>query len=138
MGRTTYEATRERLRPKTFPNLHRMVWTRQPERWATDLIPGTLEFSSAEPAAVTKYLRELGKKRCALLGGGETNAAWWQAGLVDELQLTIEPVLFGTGTPLIASVLPTPPPRPLELIDATPLGDRGAILLRYRISAGQL
>ncbi len=137
MGRTTYETTRERLKPQSFPKLHRLVWTRRPGDWAADTLPGVLEFTAEEPVVLDHRLRELGKTRCALLGGGETNAAWLRAGLVDELHLTVEPVLFGHGTPLLGnSTLPIDVGR-LDLIDATPLGDRGSVLLRYRVQGAR-
>lgn len=51
-----------------------------------------------------------GFERILLFGGGQINRAFYSAGKVDELILTVCPVAFGTaqGVPLIAPDLPAP------------------------------
>ena len=61
---------------------------------------GVLEFSDATPRKVLAGLRARGMKRCALLGGGRIYGAFLAAGLVDEVWLTLEPRIFGTGVAL--------------------------------------
>lgn len=131
MGRTTYELSKSRMRPEIFPTLRRVVWTRDPAAKATETVPGVLEFTDETPPATVQRLRRDGRRRCALLGGGATNAAWLTAGLVDEVCVTVESRLFAYGTPLIS-----PSGRldvSLELIEATPLEPRGPLLVRYLV-----
>ena len=65
-------------------------------------MPGKLEFTNAAPAALAADLRRRGCARCAVLGGSHVHSLFLEAGLTDEVWLTIEPALFGGGTPLLA------------------------------------
>lgn len=130
MGAATYEVSKERMRPQAFPGLRRVIWTRQPESRAAEAVPGVLEFTSENPAETVKRLRADGRKRCAVLGGGLVNATWLEAGLVDELSITVESRIFGQGTPLAAGL---PLDVRLELLEARVLAAGGPVLLRYAI-----
>lgn len=141
MGRTTYELSKPRLRPDLLPGLRRIIWTRRPEAHAAETVPSVMEFTAEPPAEIARRLRADGRKRCALLGGGQVNASWLAAGLVDELCVTVEPRLFGKGVPLAGFAKETAeahPPLPridveLELLEARVLAAGGPVLLRYRV-----
>jgi riboflavin-specific deaminase-like protein len=85
-------------------------------------------------------LDERGIKRLMVEGGSMLVAALLEAGLVDELQLAIAPLLFGGET------APTPvggPGWPLaEAVHLSLLGttvdDDGAVILRYQVSRGSI
>jgi dihydrofolate reductase len=83
------------------PGRRRVVLTRQPEAFAEDAMAGILEFTAESPAALVQRLAAAGHRRCALLGGGEIHRLFLAAGLVDQLWITVEPRLFGSGTPLV-------------------------------------
>jgi dihydrofolate reductase len=140
MGSATYELSRDRLRPQLWPELRRIVWTKDPSRRASEARPGVLEFSDESPEKLTARLKADGRKRCAVLGGGQVNGAWLQAGLVDELCLTVESRLFGRGTPLASFPHPdlTSPSPPadirLSLLEARVLAAGGPVLLRYAVN----
>ena len=129
MGRATYEASRERLRPDRLPGLRRVVWTHTPAVYAAECVPGVLEFTAETPAETAARLRADGRLRCAMLGGAQVNTAWLRAGLVDELCLTVESALFGSGTPLIGPDLEVS----LRLLDTTVLAPGGPVVLRYAV-----
>lgn len=48
-----------------------------------------------EPQRILAHLAARGHQRIALLGGGELNASWFAADLVDRIELTVAPLLFG-------------------------------------------
>lgn len=48
-----------------------------------------------EPRRLLARLDEAGHHEVLLLGGGQLNAQWLEAGLVSRLELTVAPVLFG-------------------------------------------
>lgn len=100
MGVSTYESARARIRSHLTPDRLRFVLTSHPERRLEDVVPGALEFTQGGPAEIVDRLRRLGKRRLAVLGGGVVNRLFLQAGLVDELWLTVEPLVFGSGVPL--------------------------------------
>jgi dihydrofolate reductase len=57
-------------------------------------------FTDAGPAAVIDMLAERGHKEAVIIGGAEMATAFMQAGLVNEIILVVEPVVFGSGLPL--------------------------------------
>lgn len=82
--------------------------------------------------------RELGVKRLLLEGGGGVNGAFLRAGLIDELNLIVCPVVDGAkGAPSVfdsteAEAGQRAPVTAMTLENSQPL-DGGAVLLRYRI-----
>ncbi len=97
-GSGTYVPDRDSMRRAARPGVRRVVLTSDPERFVDDTVPGQLEFTAEAPAALAKRLTEEGHKRCAILGGGKVYGSFLKAGVVDEIELTIEPVVFGSGT----------------------------------------
>lgn len=127
MGRQAYESARPQF--QTGPasrQFLRLVLTRQPARFAAETVPDALEFSAETPAQIAAALAARGRRRCALLGGAQIHSLFLDAGLVDECWLTLEPRLFGAGTPLIAHAAD----QALTLLSAENLGG-GALLLKY-------
>jgi dihydrofolate reductase len=107
MGAETYRTAREQIRARlTSPRL-RTVLTRSPQTFLADTVPDRLEFSSASPAQLLADLGARSLHHCALLGGAQIHSLFLNAQLVNELWLTIEPVLFGQGTPLLANATDT-------------------------------
>jgi dihydrofolate reductase len=100
MGRATYETAREEIRASTRRGYLRVVATRSPAQHATDERPDEIEFTAQAPAGIVADLVRRGRRRCALLGGGQIYREFLDAGVVDALWLTLEPVVLGGGTPL--------------------------------------
>ena len=136
LGRATYDLVKRQLRPEALPGLRRVVWTRQPARFGTEGVPGVVEFTDAAPGVVAAKLRADGRRRCAVLGGGQLNAAWLAAGLVDEVELTLEPRLFGHGTPLAGGAGAAALDVRLRLLEHRELEAGGPLWLRYAVERG--
>ena len=131
MGAVTYRGPREWIRRHVAaPHRPCVVLTRAPERHQADAEAGVIEFTAAPPKKILADLEARGCRRCALLGGGQAHSVFFSAGLVDELWLTIEPLLFGAGTPLLAA----PADVRLELLTEEKLNAAGTLLLRYRVT----
>ena len=64
-----------------------------------------------------------------VMGGGELGSALIEAGLVDEIGLSVHPVLLGGGTPAFTALRRRVE---IELIEARPIA-RECVLLRYRL-----
>ncbi len=105
MGRKTYETLRDRILASTSAQYLRKIQTKTPALFSEDRREGTIEFTADPPATICRKLAARGRTRCALLGGGETYGAFLKADLVDELWLTIEPVIFGAGVSLASEAL---------------------------------
>jgi dihydrofolate reductase len=96
MGRTTYETI-----GRPLPGRTTIVYSRSaPEQLQQDETHQNLFFTSLPPAALLKALEEKGHSKLAVCGGSSIYRLFIEAGVVDELQLTIEPILFGQGISL--------------------------------------
>ncbi|MEK7583457.1 MAG: dihydrofolate reductase family protein [Patescibacteria group bacterium] len=126
MGGKTYESVKHQI--KLELGKLRIVMTRHPKKYRA--VPGMLEFTSESPLALTKRLAKY-YKTMLLVGGSEINALFLKAKLVDELHLTLEPLLFGTGKPIVS---PLPLDTTLKLISLKKINARGTLSLVYTIS----
>lgn len=61
----------------------------------TDVHGAQIPYQIGNLAGLFRYLEEKSFRKAALLGGGKLNEAFWQHDMVDELYLTISPVLVG-------------------------------------------
>jgi dihydrofolate reductase len=128
MGSATWRAARDQILAAPYSGRRRIVMTRDPAVFATDLQPGRLEFTGETAAALAARLRMEGVEQCALLGGGVVNGLFLSAGLVDELWVTVEPLIFGQGRPIAEGRIDVA----MTLAEVTRLG-RDTLLLKYSV-----
>jgi dihydrofolate reductase len=129
MARKTYETVRDHIQGNQGPGPLRIVMTRRPQDYPKDHQPGKLEFTSDAASAIVDRLRAGGCSACALLGGSSAHDAFLAAGEVDEIWVTLEPRLFGQGTPIVAARQD----RTLTLLTSERLPDSDSLLLKYRV-----
>jgi dihydrofolate reductase len=125
LGRKTFEAAKRMGGGPATPGIRSYVFSRtlRPE----DCPGATL---SRDAVAVVTELRQQAGKDIALFGGGELFRSLLAAGLVDEIGVSVIPVLLGGGIPL----LPSPADRArLELTSHRLYAKSGIVLLEYRI-----
>lgn len=127
MGRATYELSREKIRDALGKKRLRKIITRNPERWASEAVAGSLEFTNASPKNLVDELKARDCASCALLGGTQTYSAFLQADCVDEIWITLEPTIFGSGKKLAEGQLDTA----FTLLSAEQLSPN-TILLKYQ------
>lgn len=84
-------------------------------------VPGAdVRFVAGEVAPVhAEMLRSAGGKNVWIVGGGELAGRFYDAGLLDELNVTYAPVALGAGAPLFPRQLAYPR---LELLDSHAYG----------------
>jgi dihydrofolate reductase len=92
-------------------------------------VPGVVEYTAAPPAAGVADLAERGYASAALVGGAQINALFLAADLVDELWLTVEPVIFGAGIGVFSGLVFD---RRARLISLTPL-NANTFVARYSL-----
>ncbi|GAB5562144.1 MAG: dihydrofolate reductase family protein [Synoicihabitans sp.] len=129
MASTTYQTVRDHLRSKSEDGCFRIVMTRRPQNFAADQETGALEFTSASPAAILRTLTDSDRTACALLGGATAHDAFLRSGLVNEIWVTIEPRIFGRGTPLVRETQD----QKLAIISSERLPNSDSLLVRYRV-----
>lgn len=76
------------------------------------------------------FERDAGGKNIWVVGGGNLAAQFASAGLLDEIILSVIPVVLGDGKRLLPLARPTPP---LELAASRTMG-RGIVELRYLLN----
>lgn len=126
MGSGTYEAVKENIRPRA--GQLRIVLTSNPAKYQKVAIPTQLEFHSVSPEELIRQMEKKGFDTMLLVGGGEVNKAFFQAHLIDELYLTVEPEIFGSGKHMIKDGDFT---QKLRLISFQKLNEQGTLLLHY-------
>jgi len=98
-----------------------------------DAFVENLVYGDEDPVAfVIRVLKERGKEQVLLFGGGTINRMFYEAGVVDELHLTLCPLLVGSseGVPLIEPGLSTVSKLTLKSVE--PHGD--LLFVRYLVS----
>lgn len=121
-GKTTYD---ERKSIGFMPVASRGVLTHHPD---ADPPPNT--FFAGSPQAILTTMEQRGAELVILAGGGKTNTAFAQAGLIDEMYLDVEPVILGDGIPLFPSLQSE---LRLRLIDSRRLNTQGTTLFHYEV-----
>jgi dihydrofolate reductase len=87
-----------------------------------------VETTNESPADLVARLQKEGATGLAICGGAAIYNLFMQAGVADELYLTIEPILFGTGITLFREDMATG----LALLDVQRLNDN-TVLLHYSV-----
>ncbi len=82
---------------KPLPGRKNIVMTRDPRRISTW---DNLVYTNRTPQALLAELASEGYREVVLAGGTRINSLFMRAGLIDELIVTITPMIFGTGIAL--------------------------------------
>jgi len=112
---------------RALPGRRTIVYTNHPETITVDGV----ETTSEAPQALVARLKNEGAHGLAICGGAAIYTQFMAAGVVDELYLTIAPLLFGTGVPLLTQEIE----QSLFLLDVQQL-DNNTVLLHYGIRQG--
>lgn len=87
-----------------------------------------VKWVSGAPEKVLQELSDLGYKKVILGGGSFLNSLFLKKGLINEIMLTIEPKIFGTGLSLFNQDLETN----LRLVNLEKINEN-SILLHYQV-----
>jgi dihydrofolate reductase len=126
MGAATYEFLLATGHPWPYAGLPTWIFT---HRARPGVEGADLRFTDDDVGAVHEAMvRAAAGKHVWLVGGGNLVAQFARRGLLDELLLTVVPVVLGSGAPL----LPAAVAGPLDLTDVTRF-PRGLVELRYAL-----
>lgn len=90
MGRKTFDTIK-----KPLPSRLNLVLTSTPNKFVT--IPDLLEFVDDSPPEVIQGLKGRGFESVFVIGGAQTYTEFLKYQLLNELWITIEPLVFGEG-----------------------------------------
>ena len=127
MGATTYNHNKDAMKHSSFRR--RIVFTHTPETYKS--IPGILEFTNDSIENVVNRLSNEGFTHASLAGGSHLYTQFLEAGLVDDVYLTIEPLTFGTGVPFLTDGHVLEDYTYLQLDTSVRLNEAGTQLLHY-------
>ena len=123
VGRTTYEELLEDdISDILFPE-HKVVVSSQ----SLDLADTWVQTSS--PKQAMDYLNSCNVENIIVGGGRQIGLAFVNEGLIDDVVLDIQPILFGNGTPLLGELEKC---IQLKLVNIEKLAD-GAFKVHYKI-----
>jgi len=122
MGRTTYATI-----GRPLPGRLIVVLTEKPEE--VGVAPGSVETASGDLRTVLNGLEARGFTQVVIAGGSNVYSQFLNAGLVNEIALTTEPIIFTNGIPLAAYLEKE---LNLETISVERLGEK-TVLVRYRV-----
>jgi dihydrofolate reductase len=129
MGRRTYDQMRASGDGPAIPGITASyVFSR-----TLDRVEGRhMHLVRADAAGVVRSLKAAPGKRLCLFGGGNFARTLFDAGLVDEVDLCVHPVLLGDGVPLVVGGGRRVG---LELAEQRTSAS-GCVFVRYRVVAG--
>ncbi|KUK79595.1 MAG: Bifunctional deaminase-reductase domain protein [Microgenomates bacterium 39_7] len=87
----------------------------------------TLRVTSLQPQELVENLAHGGYEKITICGGSSIYTQFLQAGVVDKLYITIEPIIFGSGIKLFNQ----PVEQKLKLVNSKRLNEQGSILMEY-------
>jgi dihydrofolate reductase len=125
MGRRTYEIGVRLGVTDPYPALRSIVFSRT----MTATLNPRVELARSSASERVRALKASPGRGIYLCGGSELAGALFADGLVDELILKVNPVVLGSGIPLVSMAG--------GAITLTPLAQRvfgsGVVMLRYRV-----
>ncbi|MCM2369129.1 dihydrofolate reductase family protein [Aporhodopirellula aestuarii] len=128
MGRHTYETVRS-FGNWPYGNTPVIVLSRNPLE-IPDELSSSVSHSSESPADLHRRLSNEGAKHL-YIDGGTTIQEFLRAGVIDELTITVIPVLIGSGIPLFGSL-----PHDIRLIHRnTTSFDFGFVQSTYQVQS---
>jgi dihydrofolate reductase len=123
MGSNTYRS----IGGNPYQEIEFFVMTRHPERFPAKK---AVRFVQGEVKEICKQVANRGIKQIALLGGPKTNTQFINHGLVDDIYLTIEPLIMQNGMHIVDQLSDSVP---LTLESTETLNSNGTILLHYLV-----
>jgi len=112
------------------PNRLLIVMTRQLVKYKQYEVPGQLEFTDKSPIELTTQFQEEGYETMVAVGGAHMATSFLKDQLIDELWLTIEPKIFGTGGSFVTEEKLD---IDLQLISYEKVNEQGTLITKYRV-----
>jgi len=114
---------------KVDPKHHFIIMTRQPSKYEGSKVPGLLEFTNETPVQILKRF-ENDENVVLVVGGSQIASSFLKEQLIDELWLTIEPKIFGTGLNFVTDEKLD---IDLKLLSFKQINEQGTLIAKYLI-----
>lgn len=124
LGNNTYKIAKEKLIKR---KRNCIVFTNSVEKIAKE--NEKLLYVNPNNVDIVELMNENSYKNVCVLGGSKTYSYFLEKDLLDELFITIEPIIFGKGISLFEKEIPE---KKFKLVSTEKLNDKGTILLSYK------
>jgi dihydrofolate reductase len=126
MGSNTYDV--KPVRPSS--NHLFVIMTHHPSDYKEHEKAGQLEFTGEIPEKLFARLKKEGHELMLLVGGAQVATSFLKQQLIDELWLTIEPIIFGSGGNFVVEEKLD---INLELISSETVNEQGTLINKYKV-----
>ena len=126
MGSNTYNA--DPMKPSSNHLL--VIMTQHPSEYRRIEILGQLEFTNESPEQLFERFDKEDQDQMLIVGGAHIATSFFKEELIDELWLTIEPKIFGTGG---SFVLEEKLDINLQLISCERVNVQGTLIAKYSV-----
>ena len=126
IGSSTFNA--DPLKPSSNGLL--VVMTRRVSDYINYKVPGRLEFTDESPTQLTARFKDDGYDQMMVVGGAHIATSFFKEQLIDEVWLTIEPKIFGTGGNFVTDEKLD---INLRLISCEKVNDQGTLITKYAV-----
>jgi dihydrofolate reductase len=116
----------------SFPTLNHqlIVMTGYPNKYKNLKHSGEIEFSNESPDKLTDRCKSKGYEHMLVVGGPHVATSFLKEQLIDELWLTLEPRIFGTGANFATDVKLD---INLRLLHFEKVNDQGTLITKYAV-----
>ncbi|HUH73015.1 MAG TPA: dihydrofolate reductase family protein [Chitinophagales bacterium] len=115
---------------KPNPEHYIVVMTRTPSKYKEHEVAGQLEFTDQSPAEIVEKYEKKGLHIMLVGGGAHVATSFLKANLIDEVWLTFEPKIFGTGGNFVAEEKLD---IDLQLISVEKVNEKGTLITKYKV-----
>ena len=107
-----------------------VVMTNDPSNYKKQEVPGQIEFTDTSPVELTERFQKAGYQKMMVVGGAQVATSFFKDELIDELWLTIEPIILGTGGSFVNEEKLN---IDLQLIGFEKVNERGTLITKYAV-----
>ena len=126
MGSNTFNA--DTFKPSA--NHLFVIMTRNPGKYKNSEVPRQIEFTNESPVALTARFKSKGYIQMVVVGGPHVATSFLKEQLIDELWLTLEPKIFGTGGNFVTDVKLD---IGLHLMHFEKVNEQGTLITKYAV-----
>ena len=126
MGSNTFKA--ETIKPSV--KQHLVILTHDPGKYKSLQVPGQVEFTNQSPVELFTRFQNKEYEQMLVVGGPHVATLFLKEQLIDELWLTLEPKIFGTGGNFATDVNLD---IDLHLLHFEKVNEQGTLIIKYKV-----